>query len=91
MKSITRDGVLRGGYATGTRLLLIAAAGISGYLLSVSLSGGRAVGCGPGFANDPSPIELSLEIAHGLQLDIAPLHAQGQQWRLFNRATELSY
>lgn len=52
MKSSTRDGVLRGGYAAVIRLLLVAAAGVSGYLLSVSLSGGNAVGCAPGSACD---------------------------------------
>src|SRR6185503_10237442 len=52
MKPTTRDGILRGGRAAAIRLLILAAAGISAYLLSVSLSGGRAVGCGPGSACD---------------------------------------
>ncbi len=52
MKSMTRDGVLRGGYVMLIRLLLAVAAGVSGYLLSVSLSGGSAIGCGPGSACD---------------------------------------
>src|SRR5688572_1156350 len=52
MKSITRDGILRGGVAVVIRLLLLAAAGISAYLLSVSLGGGAAVGCGPGSGCD---------------------------------------
>lgn len=52
MKSTTRDGVLRGGRAALIRLLILAAGGISAYLLSVSLSGGRAVGCGPGSGCD---------------------------------------
>jgi uncharacterized membrane protein len=52
MKSTTRDGILRGGHAVMIRLLLLAAAGISGYLLSVSLSGGQVVGCGQGSSCD---------------------------------------
>jgi len=52
MKPTTRDGILRGGMAALIRLLIFAAAGISAYLLSVSLSGGNAVGCGPGSACD---------------------------------------
>jgi uncharacterized membrane protein len=52
MKPTTRDGILRGGRTAAIRLLIIAAAGISAYLLSVSLTGGRAVGCGPGSACD---------------------------------------
>lgn len=52
MKSTTRDGILRGGLAVLLRLLLLAAAGISAYLFSVSLSGGTAVGCGPGSGCD---------------------------------------
>jgi uncharacterized membrane protein len=52
MKSTTRDGILRGGKAVMIRLLLLTAAGISGYLLSVSLSGGRVVGCGLGSSCD---------------------------------------
>jgi uncharacterized membrane protein len=52
MKSTNRDGILRGGSAALLRLLLLAAAGISAYLLSVSLSGGTAVGCGPGSGCD---------------------------------------
>src|SRR5436305_10091796 len=52
MKRASRDGILRGGTAAGIRLLILAAAGISAYLLSVSLSGGTAVGCGPGSACD---------------------------------------
>ena len=52
MKPTTRDGILRGGRAAAIRLLVLLAAGISAYLLSVSLSGGRAVGCGPGSACD---------------------------------------
>ena len=52
MKPTTRDGILRGGMAVLIRLLLLAAAGISAYLLSVSLSGGTAVGCGPGSGCD---------------------------------------
>jgi uncharacterized membrane protein len=52
MKPTIRDGILRGGFAAVVRLLMLAAAGVSGYLLSVSLSGGNAVGCGPGSACD---------------------------------------
>jgi uncharacterized membrane protein len=52
MKPTTRDGVLRGGMAVGIRLLIATAAGISAYLLSVSLSGGNAVGCAPGSSCD---------------------------------------
>ena len=52
MKPTTRDGILRGGFAALVRLLILAAAGISAYLLSVSLRGGSAVGCGPGSACD---------------------------------------
>jgi uncharacterized membrane protein len=52
MKSTTRDGMLRGGRAAMIRLLLLAAAGISGYLLSVSLSGGQVAGCGIGSSCD---------------------------------------
>ena len=52
MKPTTRDGILRGGRAAAIRLLILIAAGISGYLLSISLSGGRALGCGPGSACD---------------------------------------
>lgn len=52
MKPTPRDGILRGGRALGIRLLILVAAGVSGYLLSVSLSGGSAVGCGPGSACD---------------------------------------
>ncbi|HWN95790.1 MAG TPA: vitamin K epoxide reductase family protein [Methylomirabilota bacterium] len=52
MKPTPRDGILRGGRAAIIRLLIAAAAGISAYLLSVSLSGGSAVGCGPGSACD---------------------------------------
>jgi uncharacterized membrane protein/protein-disulfide isomerase len=43
-----RDGVLRGGVAALVRVLILVAAGISAYLLSVSLSGGSVAGCGPG-------------------------------------------
>jgi uncharacterized membrane protein len=52
MKSTTRDGILRGGRAAMIRLLLLAAAGISGYLLSVSFSGGQVAGCGQGSSCD---------------------------------------
>src|SRR4051812_43627050 len=52
MKPATRDGILRGGTAALIRLLIAAAAGISAYLLSISLSGGSAVGCGPGSGCD---------------------------------------
>ncbi len=52
MKSTTRDGVLRGGPAGLIRLLILAAGIVSAYLLSVSLSGGRAMGCGPGSGCD---------------------------------------
>ena len=52
MKPTIRDGILRGGIAALIRLLILAAGGISAYLLSVSLSGGNAVGCGPGSACD---------------------------------------
>src|SRR4051812_12560217 len=52
MKPTTRDGILRGGSATSIRLLILVAAGISIYLLSVSLSGRNAVGCGPGSSCD---------------------------------------
>ncbi len=52
MKPTTRDGILRGAMAALIRLLILGAAGISAYLLSVSLSGGSAVGCGPGSACD---------------------------------------
>lgn len=52
MKPTTRDGILRGGIAVLIRMLLLTAAGISAYLLSVSLSGGAAVGCGPGSGCD---------------------------------------
>jgi uncharacterized membrane protein len=52
MKPTTRDGILRGGMAVLIRLLILVAGGISAYLLSVSLSGGSAVGCGPGSACD---------------------------------------
>src|SRR5215211_7882258 len=52
MKPTTRDGNLRRGRALAIRLLILIAAGVSGYLLSVSLSGGNAVGCGPGSACD---------------------------------------
>ena len=51
-KSKPRDGVLRGGSALAIRLLFLAAALISAYLLSVSLSGGTAVGCAPGSSCD---------------------------------------
>lgn len=47
-----RDGVLRGWVAAAIRVLILAAAGISGYLLSISLSGGNAFGCGPGSSCD---------------------------------------
>ena len=52
MKPTTRDGVLRGGAARTIRLLLLAAAGISGYLLAVSLSNGHVAGCGQGSSCD---------------------------------------
>ena len=52
MKPTTRDGTLRGGFALLVRVLVLCAAGVSGYLLSVSLSGGSAVGCGPGSSCD---------------------------------------
>ena len=52
MKPIIHDGILRGGTAAIVRLLILAAAGISAYLLSLSLSGGIAVGCGPGSSCD---------------------------------------
>lgn len=52
MKLTTRDGILRGGMAALIRLLILVAGGISAYLLSVSLSGGSAIGCGPGSACD---------------------------------------
>ena len=52
MKPTTRDGVLRGGAAKSIRLLLLAAAGVSGYLLAVSLSNGHVAGCGQGSACD---------------------------------------
>ena len=52
MQATNRDGILRGGSATLLRALLLAAGGISGYLLSVSLSGGQVAGCGPGSACD---------------------------------------
>lgn len=52
MKSTTRDGILRGGHAALIRLLLLAAAGISGYLLSVSLGSGQVAGCGQGSSCD---------------------------------------
>lgn len=52
MKPTSRDGILRGGIAAAIRLLLLAAAAISGYLLSVSLSGGQAIGCSPGSSCD---------------------------------------
>jgi uncharacterized membrane protein/protein-disulfide isomerase len=51
-KTKPRDGVLRGGPALAIRLLFLAAALISAYLLSVSLSGGSAVGCAPGSSCD---------------------------------------
>ena len=52
MKPTTRDGILRGGFAALVRLLILIAAGVSAYLLSVSWSGGHVVGCGPGSACD---------------------------------------
>lgn len=52
MKPTTRDGILRGGAAKTIRLLLLAAAGVSGYLLAVSLSHGQVAGCGQGSACD---------------------------------------
>ncbi len=52
MKPKTRDGILRGNVAVLIRFLLLVAAGVSGYLLSVSLAGGNAVGCGPGSSCD---------------------------------------
>jgi uncharacterized membrane protein len=52
MKPTHRDGILRGGMALLIRLLILSAAGISAYLLSVSLRGGTAVGCAPGSACD---------------------------------------
>lgn len=52
MKPTPRDGLLRGRFAALVRVLLLAAAGISAYLLSVSLRGGSAVGCGPGSSCD---------------------------------------
>jgi uncharacterized membrane protein len=52
MKPTTRDGILRGGRAAAIRFLILVAAGVSAYLLSVSLTGGRAIGCGPGSACD---------------------------------------
>ena len=52
MKPTTRDGILRGGAAKTIRLLLLAAAGISGYLLAVSLSNGQVAGCGTGSSCD---------------------------------------
>ena len=52
MKPTTRDGILHGGYGALVRLLILVASVVSGYLLSVSLSGGQAVGCGPGSACD---------------------------------------
>jgi uncharacterized membrane protein len=52
MKPTSRDGILRGGIAALIRLSILVAGGISAYLLSVSLSGGSAVGCGPGSACD---------------------------------------
>lgn len=48
MKSTTRDGVLRGGYAAAIRVLLVVAATVSAYLLAKSLSGDNVIGCGPG-------------------------------------------
>ena len=51
-KTKPREGVLRGGPALVIRLLFLAAAVISAYLLSVSLSGGTAVGCAPGSSCD---------------------------------------
>jgi len=47
-----RDGILRGGMAAAIRLLLLGAAAVSAYLLTVSLQGGHAVGCGPGSGCD---------------------------------------
>jgi uncharacterized membrane protein len=52
MKSTHPDGVLRGRYGLTIRLLLLLAIGVSGHLLSVSLSGGTAIGCAPGSACD---------------------------------------
>ena len=52
MKPNPRDGILRGANAATIRLLILVAAGVSAYLLSVSLSGGSAVGCGPGSSCD---------------------------------------
>ena len=52
MKPNPRDGILRGPTALLVRLLILVAAGVSAYLLSVSLSGGSAVGCGPGSSCD---------------------------------------
>ena len=43
MKPNPRDGILRGPTALLVRLLILVAAGVSAYLLSVSLSGGSAV------------------------------------------------
>jgi len=42
-----RDGTLVGGSAAFIQLLILAAGGISAYLLSISLTGGTAIGCGP--------------------------------------------
>jgi uncharacterized membrane protein len=50
--SSPRDGVLRGGTALLVRVCLLIAAAISGYLLSLSLGGGNAVGCAPGSSCD---------------------------------------
>jgi len=52
MKSTIRDGIMRGGGTVLIRLLLLTAAAISGYLLSVSLSGGSVAGCGQGSSCD---------------------------------------
>jgi uncharacterized membrane protein len=52
MKPTTRDGILRGGAAKAIRLLLLVAAGISSYLLAVSLSNGQVAGCGTGSSCD---------------------------------------
>jgi len=47
-----RDGTLTGGTAAFIQLLILAAGGISAYLLSLSINGGQAVGCGVGSSCD---------------------------------------
>ncbi len=66
----SRDGALRGGTAALIRVLILVAAGISAYLLTVSLGGGGVAGCGPGSDCD---VVLQSRWAYVLGLPVSAL------------------